>query len=173
MPRSSESKVSKQEYVFESSSIKCFSCGEPNHIARNCTNRARSNPQKRGRENYRRFKTREKNNRPRAYLGEENYNDKAISFIASQAYTAATYKKEIEFVIDSGASYHTISTEYEKYMTDIQEIQEMKVLVVNGSMISAKKKGNLSGICSQGIKISIKDCLIMDKLSHNLISVLK
>ncbi|CAH0731382.1 unnamed protein product, partial [Brenthis ino] len=79
--QSSESKVSKQEYVFESNSIKCFSCGEPNHTARNCTNRARTrNPQKRSRGNYRGFKRKEKNNRPRAYLGEENDSEKAISF---------------------------------------------------------------------------------------------
>ncbi|CAH0732060.1 unnamed protein product, partial [Brenthis ino] len=86
------------------------------------------------------FKTKEKNNRPRAYLGEENDSEKAISFIASQAYTAATYQNEIEFVIDSGASNHMISIEYEKYMTDIQEIQEIKVLVANGNMLSAKRK---------------------------------
>ncbi|CAH0721451.1 unnamed protein product, partial [Brenthis ino] len=71
---------------------------------------------------------------------EENDSEKAISFIASQAYTAATYQNEIEFVIDSGASNHMISIEYEKYMTDIQEIQEIKVLVANGNMLSAKRK---------------------------------
>lgn len=33
-----------------------------------------------------------------------------------------------DFVVDSRASYHLLNEKYEKYMTDIKEIPELKIV---------------------------------------------
>lgn len=89
--KTSECKPTKKEYVFESSLIKCYNCGQPNHIARNCTNKAQSSGyrQQRGRGNYRGNSYRSNKGKnfkkqPTANLGEA-IEDKSVPFIASNA----------------------------------------------------------------------------------------
>ncbi|CAB3233177.1 unnamed protein product [Arctia plantaginis] len=101
-------------YVFQSASLKCYNCGEPNHFARNCPNKAqcsnqrgRGNPKTRG---YQKRGYRGTNNRKlSANVGEGHVQKEDITFFAAQAYTVNNTdheNKSIEFVIDSGASYH-------------------------------------------------------------------
>lgn len=104
-----------KEYVFNSNSIKCYNCGEPNHFARTCPRNTRTsnNNNQRGRGNYRgnqrgRGNFREnnrgtsENRRSSANVGEEM----TFNFVAAQAQSAlCNTENEIEFVIDSGASF--------------------------------------------------------------------
>lgn len=176
-----ESQPSTSEsYGFEGSTIKCYKCGKPNHYARNCPNKAssshnyrgqgnnrgRGNNQSRGNFRGRRFNRGNYN----AYIGEQS--EQQIMFIAAQAHNATSNECKIEFVIDSGASYNMINEKYEKYMTDIEEIPEINIIVANGGIIPTKKKGTFIGMSYEGVKVTI-ECLIMKNLTHNLLSVLK
>lgn len=180
----------RNEYVFQSSTVKCYKCGEPNHFARNCcksaqtSNLKENNRQEKGKGNnrgrsYQRGTHHNKSNvnrRPAANIGENQDVDSKVLFIAAQAHSAEDrcyVNRDIEFVIDSGASYHMVNNKYERYMIDIQEIPIIHIQVANGNTITANKKGKLIGTSSEGIEITIENCLIVEKLTHNLLSVLK
>lgn len=164
------------EYVFESTSqIKCYNCGEPNHFARNCPKR---NFHQRGRGSSRsRGRGMRQTRKQTANIGEEHTTNKEVSFVAAQANSAENtqnhVKEEIEFVIDSGASHHMISHNFQKYMTDLQKIPRINIKVADGNTIGTTLKGKLKGISKEGLEISIPDCLILEKLSHNLLAVRK
>lgn len=158
--------------------LTCFKCGKEGHKSFKCrsdqANRGNNRGQRRG--NYR---GRGKQHRGQATSSantaeqQENNDNTSVTFFA-QAFSTKTndMNREIEFVIDSGATYHMINEKYEKHIQNISEIPEIKIQVANGNILSATRKGTIIGISKENLKIDF-ECLIVKNLAHNLISVLK
>ncbi|CAH0720593.1 unnamed protein product, partial [Brenthis ino] len=101
-------------------------------------------------------------------LHEENKS----TFVALTLENEFKESNDILFIIDSGATHHFIQEKYEKYMYDIQLLDEpMKIKIANGQFLIANKKGKLEGIYKN--KIIVINGIIVPEISHNLISVSK
>lgn len=161
-----EHNKSGQEYSFVGTSKKCFICGDKNHFANQCPkNRNKINKTFRG--NYR-----GRNYNKRGQSSRENYykQNEGSSHIAAQVAEINTYESKIIYVIDSGATYNMTSIKYMQFMKDIEDIDNINIKIANGEVITVNKKGKLLVKTQEGYAVTI-ETLIVEKLSHNLLSV--
>lgn len=120
------------------------------------------------------FRGRGRTNYQGRNYGHSALQDNGMSFTACSAYslTSDINKCDIRFVIDSGATEHLLRGEHLGDATDVMDLDnEIKIYVANGQYLTSKKRGNLK-VKFNDICITIC-CLIVENLSHNLLSVQK
>lgn len=155
----------------ENSFLTCFRCNKQGHKAFQCDN----NKQARGRYT-RPYRGQTRQNyrgrgrgRPSANLTEEKEN-LFVAFSTEANIIQNETDNELVFVVDSGATHHFIQQKYEKYMTEIENLdREICIKIANGDMLKATKKGILKTKYNERL-LKIEG-LIVPNLTHNLLSV--
>lgn len=169
MKENNENSVNKEDCSFMSTKIECFGC-KGNHYLRNC-------PKNRGRGRGRTSRGMYYRGKAKANVSEEKNNhreeksEEFDSFVACQSSHKERDLSQITFAIDSGATFNMIHRRYQKYMQDVQNIEEIDIRTANGQIIKVNRKGTLPVSYNRG-KIKI-EALIVDNLSQNLLSVRK
>ncbi|CAB0005156.1 unnamed protein product [Nesidiocoris tenuis] len=80
---------------------------------------------------------------------------------------------QVEFLLDSGASCHLVNRDLLRFMTEVTDIQPVKIKIANGSAMTACKEGTLKLRCEK-TKLTINlRALVVNNLLYNLISVTK
>ena len=147
--------------------LKCYHCGKPGHIKRDCY-------QLNKRENNTR--NREANNLPtkqKAYTagGDFDEEDKeTIGLLAGQS--SNTSDTIIDWIIDSGASCHMCNNESLFTVLESLDVPQ-EITLGDGFCVKAVAKGTIYMHTRQKKKIQMRDVLFVSKLTFNLLSVAK
>lgn len=128
---------------------RCFNCKKVGHIARNCRQRKRDEPEKYGGSN-KRFVQDESNHAVMLMAIEENATDDAERFI-----------------IDSGATNHMVTASH--WMTAASPCGERKVTIGNGKCVPAQASGPVH-LLSNCKDIHLKEAILVEELHVNLLS---
>lgn len=181
----------EDECSFNAGKNLCYTCGSPKHYQAQCPKNQASGSFNRGRGSPRR------NYRGRTYRGQSyrgrnsrgwNYEKKAnvaedkekseeekadVTLAAMTAEIHSREKDHINFILDSGATNHLVRKDMEDLMTDIKEINPVYIKVANGENMLANKRGILR-VKAENTNMNVSiDALIVENLSHNLLSVRK
>jgi hypothetical protein len=80
-------------------------------------------------------------------------------------------KCNIEWIIDSGCTEHLIQYNYLNYMTELKEIDDVKIYVANVQYLTSKLKGKIK-MNYKGKYVDL-EALLVENLTFNLLSVKK
>lgn len=174
--------------------ITCYGCGRKGHIIKDCHNNQnnhRGRGMMRGRIRGRGQGVRRQFSRGRAYTTgtdertlQDLRNNSTETEVSTQEsswlFTANSFQEDcnnfvnnvndnISFIIDSGASENLIKDCYKKYMFDIKQVKEIKIYIANGDYLIGKQRGKITVNCKN--KILTIECLIVENLTYNLLSV--
>ena len=130
---------------------RCYSCGKKGHKRSDCPGKSKANVT-------------------------EKENEDEVCFITTEsgeALSSQIKSGSIEFVVDSGATNHLIKSEFSKYLSDTKNVNFKIQVAKKGQGILGKIQGNLHLQTKQGQKILIRDVVVCDSLSHNLLAVRK
>ncbi|KAG6446041.1 hypothetical protein O3G_MSEX004231 [Manduca sexta] len=154
----------QNECSFTGEVRKCFTCGDPKHFMKDCPKGIKGQ----GRGNFRgRFRGRGRSQRktfPVASVATKNN----FGFVAVA--NNVEDSNRMTLVLDSGATYNMVDEKYIDFMEDITEIEEVNVKVANGQIMKIRKQGKLR-FKTEEDKILTMEALIVENLSHNLMSV--
>ena len=179
--------LEKDEVMFQASTKGCFICGDKYHFKADCPNRRNQKNQTNFRGSFRGgFKSRgnrgnyrgrgAQNQKTNEGKGQTNHQasiaEEPIMLYAANMCNELEDKREINFVLDSGASNHFVSENLEKYMYNIKDLShQVSIHIANGQVLNSNKIGTLTAKC-QGQTITI-EALIVPNMKHNLLSASK
>lgn len=137
-------------------SFVCYYCKAQGHIKKNCP------------------KLRNKN-RERVVIADHNFDFSLLSSFdpKREMLKGCDLLTDIVFVIDSGASCHLVQNCYEKYLTNLTNVDIDINVAKAGETLKAIQKGNISCVSDSGELVNINDVLVCKNLSFNLLSVKK
>ncbi|CAA9995938.1 unnamed protein product [Nesidiocoris tenuis] len=81
-------------------------------------------------------------------------------------------RNKIVFVIDSGCTQHLIGPEFEIYLDNVEDVNIELNVAKKQSKIRATKRGTLH-VDSCGVNLKLKDVLMCQEVTYNLLSVSK
>lgn len=153
----------------------CFRCGGPHKIA-DCRQKPMQSFNTRSSFRRNRYSRRNRGGRfqynrdERANNADESEeNESGINFLIMNCSTELKLN-ENTFIIDSGATQHMVTKNFERYMKKVEDLPScIQIKAANGQVMKAKKAGIVKGYC-QGRNISYR-ALIVEGLKHNLISI--
>lgn len=109
----------------------------------------------------------------KAHPTEDKTNTNEFSFVALHEYGLQVNKidrENISFILDSGATDHLISSDWEEFMVQVNELERpVNILIANGERMTTTKKGKIS-LVLEGKEITLEG-LLVPGLSKNLLSI--
>lgn len=138
-------KSNNSQVIFKAFSFACFKCGRIGHKISECRAKERSNTSRNSCRGWSFF--RDRGYRPRrSETANQSIKDK-ISFVILSSIVSCNESKFTGFILDSSAIAYLIKANMEKYISNIEMLQEeVKIHIASGKKIKATKKGNFVGM---------------------------